>query len=194
MDKLKLFPLGLVAYPTKVIPLHIFEDRYKTLINECLSLDKEFGMVFSMDNKLVDFGCSLSISEVIKTYSNGEMDIITHGERIFKVHTETIENDLHIGQIEFQKDITESNMKIFDALKEKYLQLLLQLGLGHEIERHMQKTLSFELIEHIQLPHEVELLLISTRSEIERLTILDEIFDQILEKGIDKINNQVYQS
>ena len=58
----------------------------------------------------------------------------------------------------------------------------------------MNKTRSFELIEHIQLPNEVELLLISTRSEIDRLKVLDEIFDQILEKGIDKINQKVFQS
>ena len=85
MSSLKLFPLGLVAYPTKIIPLHIFEDRYKTLINECISLKKEFGMVYSMDNGFADIGCSLSVSEVVKTYPNGELDIITRGERLFKI-------------------------------------------------------------------------------------------------------------
>ena len=59
MNKLKLFPLGLVAYPTKIVPLHIFEERYKALINECISLKQEFGMVYSMDNGLADFGLSL---------------------------------------------------------------------------------------------------------------------------------------
>ena len=58
----------------------------------------------------------------------------------------------------------------------------------------MNKKQSFELIEHIQLPNEIELLLISTRSEIDRLKILDEIFDQIFNKGIDKVNGEVFQS
>ena len=58
----------------------------------------------------------------------------------------------------------------------------------------MIKKQSFELIEHIQLPNEIELLLISTRSEIDRLKILDEIFDQIFNKGIDKVNGEVFQS
>ena len=58
----------------------------------------------------------------------------------------------------------------------------------------MNKKQSIELIEHIQLPNEIELLLISTRSEIDRLKILDEIFDQIFNKGIDKVNGEVFQS
>jgi len=70
----------------------------------------------------------------------------------------------------------------------------LQLGISDQIERHMNKKRSFELIEHIQLPNEVELLLISTRSEMDRLRILDEIFNQIFKKGIDKINPQVFES
>ena len=70
----------------------------------------------------------------------------------------------------------------------------MQLGISDQIERHMNKNRSFELIEHIQLPNEVELLLISTRSEMDRLRILDEIFNQIFKKGIDKINPQVFES
>ena len=58
----------------------------------------------------------------------------------------------------------------------------------------MNKKRSFELIENIQLPNEVELLLISTCSEMDRLRILNEIFNQIFEKGIDKINPQVFKS
>ena len=169
MGSLKLFPLNLVAYPTKVVPLHIFEERYKTLINDCISSDQEFGMVYSMD-------------------------IITKGQRIFKIHSNKIENDLNIGEVEFQKDKIEAIDDQFDKLKEKYLKLLLHLGLVSQIERHMNKKQSIELIEHIQLPNEIELLLISTRSEIDRLKILDEIFDQIFNKGIDKVNGEVFQS
>ena len=194
MSSLKLFPLGLVAYPTKIIPLHIFEERYKTLINECIDSKKEFGMVYLMDSGFSDVGCSLSVSEVVKTYPNGELDIITRGERIFKIQSNRIENDLNIGRVEFQKDKVESFEDQFDKLKEKYLKLLLQLGISDQIERHMNKKRSFELIEHIQLPNEVELLLISTRSEMDRLRILDEIFNQIFKKGIDKINPQVFES
>ena len=151
MNKLKLFPLGLVAYPTKIVPLHIFEERYKALINECISLKQEFGMVYSMDNGLADFGCSLSVSEIIKTYQNGEMDIITKGQRIFKIHSNIIENELTVGQVEFQDDKNESFGNQFDKLKEKYLKLLLQLGVTDQIERHMNKTRSVSYT-HLTMP------------------------------------------
>ena len=55
MNKLKLFPLGLVAYPTKIVPLHIFEERYKVLINECISLKQEFGKALYNTMKEDDF-------------------------------------------------------------------------------------------------------------------------------------------
>ena len=66
--------------------------------------------------------------------------------------------------------------------------------LTYTVSGDPNKKQSFELIEHIQLPNEIELLLISTRSEIDRLKILDEIFDQIFNKGIDKVNGEVFQS
>ena len=74
------------------------------------------------------------------------MDIITKGQRIFKIHSNKIENDLNIGEVEFQKDKIEAIDDQFDKLKEKYLKLLLHLGLVSQIERHMNKKQSFELI------------------------------------------------
>ena len=40
-----LFPLGLVALPSEVVPLHIFEERYRTMIERCLEQEREFGIV-----------------------------------------------------------------------------------------------------------------------------------------------------
>ena len=50
MVELGLFPLGIVLLPTEQLPLHIFEDRYKELIAECLDADTEFGLVYADDD------------------------------------------------------------------------------------------------------------------------------------------------
>ena len=61
-----LFPLGLVALPTEVVPLHIFEERYKTMINECLADDSEFGIVWLSDDGLQEIGCACRVERVLE--------------------------------------------------------------------------------------------------------------------------------
>ena len=56
MDELGLFPLGIVLLPTEQLPLHIFEERYKDLIGECLEADTEFGLVYADDEGIRDVG------------------------------------------------------------------------------------------------------------------------------------------
>jgi hypothetical protein len=51
-----LFPLDLVALPHELIPLHIFEERFKTMMNECLRAESEFGIVRLSDDSLREIG------------------------------------------------------------------------------------------------------------------------------------------
>jgi len=83
--KIPLFPLGVVLLPETFLPLHIFEERYKEMIGECLSEDKEFGVVFFSGDKINRIGCSAQIVKVLKRYDSGEMDIITVGTNRFFV-------------------------------------------------------------------------------------------------------------
>ena len=80
-----IFPLGIVVYPGEDLNLHIFEPRYKQLINECYTAKKPFGIPTVIQNKVQDFGSLVEIVELSKTYDNGEMDIKTKGLRIFRV-------------------------------------------------------------------------------------------------------------
>ena len=75
------FPLGVVLMPRMPLPLHIFEERYKTMIAECLTENKEFGIVYFNGNNISQVGCGARIKKVLKYYKNGEMDILTVGQR-----------------------------------------------------------------------------------------------------------------
>ena len=68
MNHIKLFPLSLVTFPTKIVPLHIFEERYKVLISECLNNKSEFGIVYQNNNTLAEYGCSMNVLKVVKKY------------------------------------------------------------------------------------------------------------------------------
>ena len=80
-----IFPLGIVIYPGEMVNLHIFEPRYKQLVNECYAEGKPFGIPTVIDNKLNEMGTLVKITEVAKVYDNGEMDIRTQGLRVFRV-------------------------------------------------------------------------------------------------------------
>ena len=81
-----LFPLGLVLLPQMPLPLHIFEERYKLLIGECLANNKEFGIVYFNGTDIQAIGCTASIQKVLKRYEDGRLDILTRGENRFEIN------------------------------------------------------------------------------------------------------------
>ena len=78
-----IFPLSIVVYPGEDLNLHIFEPRYKQLINECHGQKKLFGIPAVIENSLQDFGTLMEITEITKVHENGEMDIKTRGKKVF---------------------------------------------------------------------------------------------------------------
>jgi Lon protease-like protein len=98
-----LFPLGIVALPDEVIPLHIFEERYKTMMNECLRDEREFGIVWLSDDGLREIGCACRI-ERVERIEDGRMNLLARGTRPFRV----LERQGHLpypaGVIEFVQD------------------------------------------------------------------------------------------
>ncbi len=80
-----IFPLSVVVYPHEELNLHIFEEKYKQLIKECFEQKKAFGMPVVINSKIEEFGTLLEISEITKTYPNGEMDIKTKGKKVFRI-------------------------------------------------------------------------------------------------------------
>jgi Lon protease-like protein len=82
-NRIPLFPLGLVLLPGMPLPLHIFEDRYKRMIGECLSSGTEFGIVWFDGRTLHSVGCTARIVRVLRRYDDGRMDILVLGDRRF---------------------------------------------------------------------------------------------------------------
>jgi Lon protease-like protein len=103
-DEFPLFPLGLVALPGELIPLHIFEERYKTMMNECLSSQREFGIVWLSDEGLREIGCACEIERVLERMEDGRMNLLARGTRPIRV----LERQGHLaypaGVVEFVAD------------------------------------------------------------------------------------------
>lgn len=80
-----MFPLNMVVLPGETIKLHIFEERYKQLINDCLLNEAHFGIPFAVNGKIKTHGVEVKIKKVLKVDENGEMDILVEGVNVFNI-------------------------------------------------------------------------------------------------------------
>ena len=99
-----LFPLQIVALPGTAVPLHIFEDRYKTMVGDCERNGTEFGIVLAKDGGVVNAGCTVIVESVIERYDDGRFDIVTRGQRRFILHSLDKNLDWLRGEVEYFED------------------------------------------------------------------------------------------
>src|SRR3712207_9452027 len=84
LSDIPLFPLNVVLLPGAPLPLHIFEERYKQMVNECLESESEFGMVLADESGTRRGGCTAKIVELVERYEDGRMLILVEGLWRFK--------------------------------------------------------------------------------------------------------------
>ncbi len=103
-----LFPLGLVALPSELVPLHIFEERYKTMMARCLEEESEFGIVWLADDGLREVGCACEIAEVLERMPDGRLNLVARGTRAFRIAARQEELAYPAGTVEFLEDPEEA--------------------------------------------------------------------------------------
>ena len=109
IDGFPLFPLGLVLLPGEAVPLHIFEERYKVMIGECLEEGREFGIIWLADDALKDVGCSARITHVLERFDDGRMNIIVEGTDPFRLERRIGELAYPAGDIELLDDDSDAD-------------------------------------------------------------------------------------
>ena len=102
-----LFPLPVVALPTELVPLHIFEERYKTMIGECLERDTEFGIVWLSDDGLKDTGCACAVEKVLERMPDGRLNVACRGTRAFRLLERVEHLPYPAGTVEWLDDDDE---------------------------------------------------------------------------------------
>ena len=125
-----IFPLGLVLLPRMTLPLHIFEDRYKQMVSACLADNRVFGVVYFSGKQFETKGCTARISDILKRYDDGRMDIITKGENRFHIEV-LFENKPYLeARVEFFDDqpTQDSDLEISQKWAHTSIQLLKQIN------------------------------------------------------------------
>ena len=102
-----LFPLGLVALPSELVPLHIFEERYKTMMARVLEEEGEFGIVWVSDDGLRPVGCACEVAEVLERMPDGRLNLVARGTRAFRIEARQDELAYPAGVVEFLEDRAE---------------------------------------------------------------------------------------
>jgi len=101
---LPIFPLEVALLPHARLPLHIFEDRYKDMIGECLEQEGEFGVVLQRGQGILRVGCSASIEQVLKRYDDGRLDILTVGRKRFEIEEIDTERSFMRAEVRYFQD------------------------------------------------------------------------------------------
>jgi Lon protease-like protein len=182
--KIPLFPLEVVLFPEAALPLHIFEDRYREMVNECLAEKIAFGVVCAQREGLAVVGCMAEIIRVLEKYPDGRLDILCQGSRRFEI--ENLDNSRSFLQAEV--DILEDEgMPASRAMREECLALhfeVLELMGGEKSHRSfdLEEPVAFRLAwaSPTDLPFRIELL--AMRSDAERTEKLTDFYRSMLPK------------
>jgi Lon protease-like protein len=178
-----LFPLGLVALPTEVVPLHIFEPRYRTMISECLESGREFGIVWSAEGVVRSIGCAVEITRVLETMPDGRMNILTQGTRPFRVVEEQHDLPYPAATIEWLEDRTEHPSEP-DAVaaRDVYRELVEQATDSEPDEEELAELGAYDMAATVDFGLEAKQGLLDLRSENARLRLVARLFRAALKR------------
>jgi len=177
-----LFPLGIVALPGESVPLHVFEDRYKRMIERCLSADpdsveREFGIVWLSDEELKEVGCACEIERVLERMDDGRLNILARGTRPFRLLERQDDLPYPAGVVEFLTDETAEEQADADEVTGTSARELY----GELVEQATDRTLSaeevgamdaYEMAGTVKFGTDAKQELLELRSESARLRLL----------------------
>jgi ATP-dependent Lon protease len=189
--RIPVFPLGIVLFPESKVPLHIFEDRYKKLVAECVASHTEFGINFVEDDRLHAVGCSAKVVEVVEKYPDGEFDIVTEGQRRYEVLSleQNGPDQLSFAVVRWLDDVPEERDA---ALAQETIGMFNQLAevaykgsvppLDESVWTSSDKYPSFKIAQKSGLEAPQRQALLSVTSENERMGILNKFLSELLPK------------
>ena len=186
--RIPLFPLQTVFFPGETVPLHIFEERYKALIQDCKNEAITFGIPVFINN-VVAYGTEVQLKEIVNTYADGSMDVVCVARQVFKVVTFAPQMDDKLypgGEVAFLDPVQDSEpelvQKVLEACRELYR--LMELPFG---PIKLEVFNSFTLAHKMGLSFQQEYQLLQLTSESVRLQFLLDHLQQTI-KVLGELN------
>jgi Lon protease-like protein len=173
-----LFPLGIVALPSEGVPLHIFEERYRRMIEHCLqaepgSPDRAFGIVWLSEDELKPIGCACEIEQVLERMEDGRLNILARGTRPFRLIERQEDLPYPAGVVEFlDEDAEVPDAEAARAARELYSDLVME-ATDREIDpAELEETGSYRMAATVEFDTDAKQQLLELRSENARMRLL----------------------
>ncbi len=173
-----LFPLGIVALPTESVPLHIFEERYRRMIDRCMkagpeSSEREFGIVWLSDEELKPVGCACEIEKVLERMDDGRLNILALGTRPFLLVERQDDLPYPAGVVEFlAEEVEEIDPQAAQSARELYGELVEQATDQRLEEDELSNMDAYEMAATVEFGSDAKQELLELRSENARLRLL----------------------
>lgn len=178
-----LFPLGIVALPSESVPLHVFEDRYRRMIEQCLLADAgsvesgshegEFGILWLSDEELKDVGCACAVERVLERMDDGRMNILARGTRPFRLLERQDDLPYPAGVVEFLVEQDEQvEAQDGATARELYSELVEQATDRQLDEPELNAMSAYEMAATVEFGTDAKQELLELRSENERMRLL----------------------
>jgi Lon protease-like protein len=185
VDRFPLFPLGLVLLPGEVVPLHIFEERYKLMIGECLDGESEFGIVWLSDEELKDTGCAARVTQLLERMEDGRMNILVQGTTPFLLQRRIDDLPYPAGDVELLDDGADERSDGATAARERYAELVERVTDERPESDELAGLDAYGMAASLDFDPEAKQGLLELRSEGDRMERLSELFSATL-AGIDR--------
>ncbi|MFN0156399.1 MAG: LON peptidase substrate-binding domain-containing protein [Gaiella sp.] len=182
MEEIGLFPLDMVLLPTELVPLHIFEPRYRELIDECLELELEFGLVQADDTGMRRIGTRAAVVEVLERFEDGRLNIVVEGRERFRIVEMTGGRSFHTAQVEpFADSETESPAEARARAHALFARLRELTSSQVEVTGEETAGLAFALAARLELPVGLKQELLELEGEAPRLERVTTAIDAVVQ-------------
>jgi Lon protease-like protein len=177
VEDFPLFELGLVALPHELVPLHIFEERYRTMIGECLDRETEFGIVWTADDGPRETGCAMDVARVLERMDDGRMNILSRGTRPFRVIEQHERLAYPAATVEFLADKLEvADSATVAAAHDAYRELVEQATDDEPDAEALVQMSAYAMAATVDFGLEAKQGLLDLRSENARLRLVTRLF------------------
>jgi Lon protease-like protein len=182
LERFPLFPLGLVLIPRELVPLHIFEERYKLMIGECLEQGGEFGIVWLSDDGLRDIGCSARVDRVLERFEDGRLNVLVEGTTPFRLLRRIDDLPYPAGDVQPLADDPEQpdDARAIAAARDRYADLVAEVTDERPDAETLAKLDAYGMAATLDVGLDAKQALLELRTERARLEQLDTLFGEAL--------------
>jgi Lon protease-like protein len=177
-----LFPLGLVLLPGELVPLHIFEERYKQMIGECLDENREFGILWLAEDELKEVGCAARITRVLERFDDGRLNVLVEGTTPFRMERRIGDMAYPAGDIVLLDDDPATDEAALERARTAYADLVEEVTDSRPEPETLSELGAYGMAATVDINPAAKQKLLELRSEPARLQELEGLFGEALRR------------